>query len=119
MCPKIREIIISSNKIRVVKNLSKLNELQLLDISDNLIEDQSALKPLHQNVQLRYLNVRGNPVALRTKHRKEMLEYLPQLTMIDADIQVRFIIVYFPPCSLILLFINRKFQNTLDMESLA
>lgn len=112
MCPKIKEIVLSSNKLRVVKNLSKLSELRLLDLSDNLIDDQSALKSLQQNTQLRYLNVKGNPLALRMKYRKELLDYLPQLSMVDADLQV----LFFPSYRFILISSsNRKFQSTSGM----
>jgi len=88
MCPKLKEITLAHNKITTVKNLTKLANLQLLDLGFNHIENSEELTSLQYNTKLKYLNLRGNPLATEENFFEQIITLLPGIQQLPEDVNI-------------------------------
>lgn len=80
-CTKLAFLALFGNRITKVEGVSGLPCLELLDVSNNLIEgsiDPSSLPPT-----LTCLNASGNPCSLNFDHRRMLVEAVPGLEELD------------------------------------
>ncbi|XP_055682444.1 serine/threonine-protein kinase 11-interacting protein isoform X1 [Lutzomyia longipalpis] len=65
-----------NNLLENVTGVSCLDGLYELDVGGNFLIDHSSLLPICTLAALRYLNLRGNPLAFHPKHREATARYL-------------------------------------------
>lgn len=73
---RLQVLIISDNLIEDISGLVRLDALLELDLSGNCMLDHSLLLPLCTLNSLRYLNLSGNPLAFHPKHRSATCRFL-------------------------------------------
>ena len=70
-----------------LEELEKINEifpaLQILDVMDNKIHKMSQLEMLKQMPEIAELNVKNNPVCFHENVNEMILEYLPQIEVVN------------------------------------
>ncbi|KAH7289559.1 hypothetical protein KP509_30G008800 [Ceratopteris richardii] len=85
-CPLLRQLNVSGNYIRTEDDVSHLLEcknLLSLDISNNKIDDEDALKII-KKLSLSLLRMNGNPVVSKTRYyRKSIINSIPMLNYLD------------------------------------
>lgn len=96
-CPNVQEIYAASNSIKsVCTDLIKMKSLNLLDLSDNLIDSFEALSLLSFNVQLNFLCIKGN-ILENKRDFKESIKKLFKTIQLENDAiqQVLISLVFF------------------------
>ncbi|XP_055709493.1 serine/threonine-protein kinase 11-interacting protein isoform X2 [Phlebotomus papatasi] len=73
---RLQILNMSNNLLENVTGVSCLDGLYELDVGGNFLIDHSSLLPLCTLAALRYLNLRGNPLAFHPKHREATSRYL-------------------------------------------
>ena len=84
-------IDISRNRLTSTAPFAHLKNLEELWLSGNQMEDWDAVKPLKEaasagNQTLETLYLEYNPVASEFEYRKQLAEWLPSLSQIDANL---------------------------------
>lgn len=75
-CRKMQRLLLMSNFIEDISNVSSLESLIDLDLSENCLLDHSALLHITALVALQQLNLKENPLACHPKHRQSVCRYL-------------------------------------------
>lgn len=83
---RLQVLNLSNNYIEELSGISRLDALNELDLSGNYLLDHSTLLPLSTLVALQYLSLIGNPLACHPKHRQATSRYLHRNT---ASVKVR------------------------------
>ncbi|CAL1367289.1 unnamed protein product [Linum trigynum] len=84
-CSELKELRLSHNEINTLPSeLAYNKKLQNLDIGNNSITRWSDLKILSSLVDLRNLNLQGNPIADKDKLLKKMKKLLPNLQIFNS-----------------------------------
>ncbi|XVF19667.1 hypothetical protein REPUB_Repub11eG0130700 [Reevesia pubescens] len=84
-CIELKELRLAHNDIRnLPAELSYNKKLQNLDFGNNLITRWSELKALDSLVNLKNLNLQGNPIAEKEKLAKKVKGLLPNLLIFNA-----------------------------------
>ncbi|CAA0841319.1 Leucine-rich repeat (LRR) family protein [Striga hermonthica] len=84
-CLELKELRLAHNEIMTIPSeFSTLVKLQNLDIGNNLITNWSTLKVLQSLVNLRNLNLQGNPIAEKDNLLKKVKKLLPNLHIFNA-----------------------------------
>ncbi|KAK6138197.1 hypothetical protein DH2020_028081 [Rehmannia glutinosa] len=84
-CLELKELRLAHNEImNVPSEFGHLVKLQNLDMGNNLITNWSNLKVLSSLVNLRNLNLQGNPIAEKEKLQKKVKKLLPNLHIFNA-----------------------------------
>ncbi|XP_050280086.1 uncharacterized protein LOC126721098 isoform X3 [Quercus robur] len=83
-CTELKELRLSHNSIRTLPaELARNKKLQNLDLGNNAIIRWSDLEVLASLVNLKNLNLQGNPVAEKDKLAKKIKEVLPNLKIFN------------------------------------
>ncbi|KAK8504863.1 hypothetical protein V6N13_056191 [Hibiscus sabdariffa] len=84
-CIELKELRLAHNDIKSLPaELSHNKKLQNLDLGNNLITRWSELKGLDSLVNLKNLNLQGNPIAEKDKLVKKVKRLLPNLQIFNA-----------------------------------
>ncbi|XP_030956723.1 structural maintenance of chromosomes protein 2 isoform X2 [Quercus lobata] len=84
-CTELKELRLSHNSIRTLPaELARNKKLQNLDLGNNAIIRWSDLEVLASLVNLKNLNLQGNPVAEKGKLAKKIKEVLPNLKIFNT-----------------------------------
>ncbi|KAF5744895.1 leucine-rich repeat and IQ domain-containing protein 1 [Tripterygium wilfordii] len=84
-CTELKELRLAHNDIKVVPpELASNRKLQNLDLGNNLITRWSDLKVLNSLVNLKNLNLQGNPIAEKDELAKKVQNSLPNLHVFNA-----------------------------------
>ncbi|KAI3461271.1 hypothetical protein Pfo_017934 [Paulownia fortunei] len=84
-CLELKELRLAHNEIMTVPiEFGRLVKLQNLDMGNNLITNWSNLKVLSSLINLRNLNLQGNPVAEKENLLKKVKKLLPNLHIFNA-----------------------------------
>ncbi|GER33204.1 leucine-rich repeat (LRR) family protein [Striga asiatica] len=84
-CLELKELRLAHNEIMTIPSeFSILVKLQNLDMGNNLITNWSTLKVLQSLVNLRNLNLQGNPIAEKDNLLKKVKKLLPNLHIFNA-----------------------------------
>ncbi|PIM97952.1 U2-associated snRNP A' protein [Handroanthus impetiginosus] len=84
-CLELKELRLAHNEIMAVPSeFGHLVKLQNLDIGNNVITNWSSLKVLSSLVNLRNLNLQGNPIAEKENLLKKVKKLLPNLLIFNA-----------------------------------
>ncbi|XVF69226.1 hypothetical protein PTKIN_Ptkin11bG0064000 [Pterospermum kingtungense] len=84
-CIELKELRLAHNDIKnLPAELSYNKKLQNLDLGNNLIARWSDLKALDSLVNLKNLNLQGNPIAQKDKLAKKVEKLLPNLHIFNA-----------------------------------
>ncbi|XP_058196555.1 leucine-rich repeat-containing protein ODA7 isoform X2 [Rhododendron vialii] len=84
-CTELKELRLAHNDIKTLPSELVVNmKLQLLDIGNNSITSWSDLKVLPSLVNLKNLNLQGNPVAEKDKLAKKIRKLAPNLQILNA-----------------------------------
>ncbi|XP_021278108.1 adenylate cyclase [Herrania umbratica] len=84
-CIELKELRLAHNDIKSLPaELSYNKKLQNLDLGNNLITRWSDLKALDSLVNLKNLNLQGNPIAEKDKLAKKVKKLLPTLHIFNA-----------------------------------
>ncbi|XP_022754212.1 protein phosphatase 1 regulatory subunit 7 [Durio zibethinus] len=84
-CIELKELRLAHNDIKSLPaELSYNKKLQNLDLGNNLIARWSELKALDSLVNLKNLNLQGNPIAEKEKLAKKVKRVLPNLHIFNA-----------------------------------
>ncbi|XP_050443704.1 uncharacterized protein LOC126847486 isoform X2 [Adelges cooleyi] len=76
-------LVLSYNCISNITGLSKLTNLKVLDLSNNMIVHHESLSPVGDMAFLRYLNVENNPLAYVENHRDVTCGYLHENAAVE------------------------------------
>lgn len=79
-CRKMQRLLLTSNFIEDISNVSYLESLIDLDLSENCLLDHSSLLHITALVALQQLNLKENPLACHPKHRQSTCRYLHKNT---------------------------------------
>ncbi|CEG36906.1 Protein phosphatase 1, regulatory subunit, and related proteins [Plasmopara halstedii] len=82
-CPRLVCVNLSGNRLMHTNGLETLENLKMLDVSENLIEIPEALRALSLNINLTHLSIRGNPLSQMSGYHLPILEIIPSLIMLD------------------------------------
>ncbi|KAF3948730.1 hypothetical protein CMV_025304 [Castanea mollissima] len=86
-CTELKELRLSHNSIRTLPaELARNKKLQNLDLGNNAIIRWSDLEVLASLVNLKNLNLQGNPVAEKDKLAKKIKEVLPNLKIFNTKL---------------------------------
>ncbi|GLT81982.1 hypothetical protein SLE2022_004010 [Rubroshorea leprosula] len=84
-CIELKELRLAHNDIKSLPaELAYNTKLQSLDLGNNLITRMSELKVLNSLVNLRNLNLKGNPIAEKDTLAKKVKRLLPNLHIFNA-----------------------------------
>ncbi|KAE8673655.1 Detected protein of confused Function [Hibiscus syriacus] len=84
-CVELKELRLAHNDIKILPaELSYNKKIQNLDLGNNLITRWSELKALDSLVNLKNLNLQGNPIAEKDKLAKKVKRLLPNLQIFNA-----------------------------------
>lgn len=84
-CTELKELRLAHNDIKTLPSELVVNmKLQLLDVGNNSITSWSDLKVLPSLVNLKNLNLQGNPVAEKDKLAKKIRKLAPNLQILNA-----------------------------------
>lgn len=84
-CAELRELRLAHNEITTIPSeISRITKLQNLDLGNNLITKWSNVKELAPLVNLKNLNLQGNPVAGKKYLGKKVKNLLPNLHIFNA-----------------------------------
>ncbi|XVE79198.1 hypothetical protein DITRI_Ditri14bG0038600 [Diplodiscus trichospermus] len=84
-CIELKELRLAHNDIKSLPaELSRNRKLQNLDLGNNLITRWSELMALDSLVNLKNLNLQGNPIAKNDKLAKKVKKLLPNLHIFNA-----------------------------------
>lgn len=84
-CTELKELRLSHNSIRTLPaELARNKKLQNLDLGNNAIIRWSDLEVLASLVNLKNLNLQGNPVAEKDKVAKKIKEVMPNLKIFNT-----------------------------------
>ncbi|KAL6527941.1 hypothetical protein OROMI_029752 [Orobanche minor] len=84
-CLELKELRLAHNEImNVPSEFGLLVKLQNLDMGNNLITNRSNLKVLSSLVNLRNLNLQGNPIAEKENLLNKVKKLLPNLQVLNA-----------------------------------
>ncbi|KAI5666774.1 hypothetical protein M9H77_16627 [Catharanthus roseus] len=84
-CTELKELRLAHNDIKTLPaELSHNTRLQNLDIGNNFITNWSDLKVLSSLVNLKNLNLQGNPIAEKETLSKKVKKLLPNLQIFNA-----------------------------------
>ena len=81
--PLLKELRLSGNKITCIPTGALPHSLEILDLSNNLIGELTALEGLKQLSRLKNLSIKGCPIA--KEQREKIREMLPQLRILDGE----------------------------------
>ncbi|XP_050520499.1 serine/threonine-protein kinase 11-interacting protein isoform X2 [Daktulosphaira vitifoliae] len=76
-------LVLNYNCINNLTGLSKLTNLKVLDLSNNMIIHHESLSPLGDMSFLRYLNLENNPLAFIENHREKTCGYLHENASVE------------------------------------
>ncbi|KAH8404882.1 hypothetical protein KR222_008971 [Zaprionus bogoriensis] len=79
-CKRLQLLNISNNYVEELLDMTKLDALTNLNLSDNCLLEHSQLLPLSMLMTLTMLNLQGNPLACHPKHRLATAQYLHKNT---------------------------------------
>lgn len=80
---RLADLSLFSNYIEQIEGLDDCLELQCLSFGNNKIVALDSIVALRGFVNLRLLNLEGNPVCKEGEYRRHVLAYLNQLTYLD------------------------------------
>ncbi|GFZ17760.1 leucine-rich repeat (LRR) family protein [Actinidia rufa] len=84
-CTELKELRLAHNDIKTLPTELVHNlKLQLLDVGNNLITSWSDLKVLSSLVNLKNLNVQGNPIAEKDNLARKIRKLVPNLQIFNA-----------------------------------
>ncbi|XP_009784826.2 uncharacterized protein [Nicotiana sylvestris] len=84
-CTELKELRLAHNDIKTLPSELAFNiKLQNLDIGNNVIMKWSDLKVLSSLVNLKNLNLQGNPIAEKEALAKKIKKQLPNLQILNA-----------------------------------
>ncbi|KAL0437048.1 UNVERIFIED_CONTAM: hypothetical protein Sradi_0412700 [Sesamum radiatum] len=84
-CLELKELRLAHNEIMTIPSeFGRLVKLQNLDMGNNLITNRSNIKVLSSLVNLRNLNLQGNPIAEKENLLKKVKKLLPNLHVFNA-----------------------------------
>lgn len=84
-CTELKELRLAHNDIKTLPSELAFNiKLQNLDIGNNVIMKQSDLKVLSSLVNLKNLNLQGNPIAEKEDLTKKIKKQVPNLQILNA-----------------------------------
>ncbi|CAN4120194.1 unnamed protein product [Withania somnifera] len=84
-CAELKELRLAHNDIKALPSELAFNiKLQNLDIGNNVIMKRSDLKVLSSLVNLKNLNLQGNPIAEREDLAKKIKKQVPNLQILNA-----------------------------------
>ncbi|XP_020552223.1 leucine-rich repeat-containing protein 59-like isoform X2 [Sesamum indicum] len=84
-CLELKELRLAHNEIMIIPSeFGRLVKLQNLDMGNNLITNRSNIKVLSSLVNLRNLNLQGNPIAEKENLLKKVKKLLPNLHVFNA-----------------------------------
>ncbi|KAK9280262.1 hypothetical protein L1049_013950 [Liquidambar formosana] len=84
-CIELKELRLAHNDIKTIPaELAHNIRLQNLDLGNNCITSWSDLKVLHSLVNLKNLNLQGNPIAEKDKLAKKVKNLIPNLQIFNA-----------------------------------
>ncbi|GMJ00839.1 hypothetical protein HRI_003753100 [Hibiscus trionum] len=84
-CTELKELRLAHNDIKSLPaELSYNKKLQNLDLGNNLISRWSELKGLDSLVNLKNLNLQGNPISEKDKIAKKVKRLLPNLQIFNS-----------------------------------
>ncbi|KAI8524365.1 hypothetical protein RHMOL_Rhmol13G0145000 [Rhododendron molle] len=84
-CTELKELRLAHNDIKTLPSELVVNmKLQLLDVGNNSITSWSDLKVLPSLVNLKNLNLQGNPAAEKDKLAKKIRKLAPNLQILNA-----------------------------------
>ncbi|KAG5248128.1 hypothetical protein OIU76_030342 [Salix suchowensis] len=85
-CIELKELRLARNNIKTLPaELANNKKLQNLDLGNNVITRWSDVKVLSSLVDLKNLNLLGNPIAENAKITKKVMKYLPNLHIFNAS----------------------------------
>ncbi|XP_073054810.1 uncharacterized protein [Primulina eburnea] len=84
-CAELKELRVAHNEITTIPSeISRITKLQNLDLGNNLITKWSNVKELAPLVNLKNLNLQGNPVAGKEYLAKKVKNLLPNLHIFNS-----------------------------------
>ncbi|XP_059627726.1 protein phosphatase 1 regulatory subunit SDS22 [Cornus florida] len=84
-CVELKELRLAHNDIKTLPaELARNTKVQNLDLGNNLITSWSDLKVISSLVNLKNLNLQGNPVAEKDKLAKKIKKMVPNLQIFNA-----------------------------------
>ncbi|MCD7452566.1 hypothetical protein HAX54_017484 [Datura stramonium] len=84
-CTELKELRLAHNDIKTLPSELAFNiKLQNLDIGNNVIMKRSDLKVLSSLVNLKNLNLQGNPIAEKEDLAKKIKKQVPNLQILNA-----------------------------------
>ncbi|KAJ4845131.1 hypothetical protein Tsubulata_018387 [Turnera subulata] len=84
-CIELKELRIAHNDIKTLPaDLDHNKKLQILDLGNNVLTSWSDVKVLKSLVDLKNLNLQGNPIAENDKVAKKVQKFLPHLHILNA-----------------------------------
>lgn len=75
--------IILINNFYVSSGLSKLTNLKVLDLSNNMIVYHDSISAVGDMAFLKYLNLERNPIAYKENHREIACRYLHENAAVE------------------------------------
>ncbi|KAA8544295.1 hypothetical protein F0562_022307 [Nyssa sinensis] len=85
VCIELKELRLAHNDIKTLPaELARNSKVQNLDLGNNLITNWSDLKVLSSLVNLKNLNLQGNPIAEKDKLAKKVKKLVPNLQIFNA-----------------------------------
>ncbi|CAK9159082.1 unnamed protein product [Ilex paraguariensis] len=84
-CIELKELRLGHNNIKTLPaELARNTNVQNLDLGNNLITSWSNLKVLSSLINLKNLNLQGNPIAEKDKLAKKIKKLVPNLQIFNA-----------------------------------
>ncbi|GMP88378.1 hypothetical protein CsSME_00040395 [Camellia sinensis var. sinensis] len=84
-CTELKELRLAHNDIKILPSeLVHSSKLLLLDVGNNVITSWSDLKVLSSLVNLKNLNLQGNPIAEKDKLAKKIRKLVPNLQIFNS-----------------------------------
>lgn len=83
---KLQTLDLAVNKIKMIRNVAHLVDLEELWMNDNEVEDWDNLNQLSNNKKLNTIYLDHNPLAINTMYRTKVKLALPWLKQIDATL---------------------------------
>lgn len=89
-CKSLKEILLGFNQIKTTStNFIQLKAITFLDFSNNLIENFDSLALLSFNSNLKFLNLKGNPIEKKQDFKTSFKKLFPFIKMDNLDSKVK------------------------------
>jgi hypothetical protein len=76
ICSRLQNVVLKNNFIEDVTGLRSLNNVCVLDLSNNCLIDHKSLLTVSHLATLQWLNLRSNPLSFHPNHRNRTASYL-------------------------------------------